>query len=70
MIDLLIEITPEFQRGWDAALLAACHWHELHNGASSVLPKSYRKVGNLTALMRSSSDAMSNCAPRSHLERE
>ena len=22
------EITPEFQRGWDAALLAARHWHE------------------------------------------
>jgi hypothetical protein len=21
-------ITPEFQRGWDAALLAARHWHE------------------------------------------
>ncbi len=22
------EIPPEFQRGWDAALLAARHWHE------------------------------------------
>jgi hypothetical protein len=22
------EITPEFQRGWDAALLAARNWHE------------------------------------------
>ncbi len=22
------EITPEFQRGWDAALLAARQWHE------------------------------------------
>ncbi len=22
------EITPEFQRGWDAALLAAKFWHE------------------------------------------
>lgn len=22
------EITPEFQLGWDAALLAASHWHE------------------------------------------
>ena len=22
------EITPEFQLGWDAALLAARHWHE------------------------------------------
>jgi hypothetical protein len=22
------EITPEFQRGWDAALVAARHWHE------------------------------------------
>ena len=22
------ETTPEFQRGWDAALLAVRHWHE------------------------------------------
>jgi hypothetical protein len=22
------DITPEFQRGWDAALLAARYWHE------------------------------------------
>ena len=28
MADQLSEITPEFQRGWDAALLAARHWHE------------------------------------------
>lgn len=28
MTDALNEITPEFQRGWDAALLAARYWHE------------------------------------------
>ncbi len=28
MTDPPAEITPEFQRGWDAALLAARHWHE------------------------------------------
>ena len=28
MPDPLAEITPEFQRGWDEALLAARHWHE------------------------------------------
>ena len=28
MTDLNTEITPEFQRGWDAALVAARHWHE------------------------------------------
>jgi hypothetical protein len=28
MTDPFTEITPEFQRGWDAALLAARHWHE------------------------------------------
>ena len=28
MTDPLTEITPEFQRGWDAALLAARFWHE------------------------------------------
>ncbi len=22
------ELTPDFRRGWDAALLAARHWHE------------------------------------------
>ncbi len=24
----MTETTPEFQRGWDAALLAVRHWHE------------------------------------------
>jgi hypothetical protein len=28
MADPPTEITPEFQLGWDAALLAARHWHE------------------------------------------
>lgn len=28
MTDPLTDITPEFQRGWDAALLAARFWHE------------------------------------------
>ncbi len=28
MTDPLTEITPEFRRGWDAALLAARQWHE------------------------------------------
>ena len=28
MTDPSAEITPEFQRGWDAALLAVRHWHE------------------------------------------
>jgi hypothetical protein len=28
MTDPVIEITPEFQRGWDAALKAARIWHE------------------------------------------
>ena len=28
MTSPLTEITPEFQRGWDAALLAARYWHE------------------------------------------
>ena len=28
MTDPTAEITPEFQRGWDAALLAARDWHE------------------------------------------
>jgi hypothetical protein len=28
MTDPSTEITPEFQRGWDAALLAVRYWHE------------------------------------------
>jgi hypothetical protein len=28
MTDPVTRITPEFQRGWDAALLAARQWHE------------------------------------------
>ena len=28
MTDQSAEITPEFQRGWNAALLAARQWHE------------------------------------------
>jgi hypothetical protein len=28
MTDASAEITPEFQRGWDAALSAARYWHE------------------------------------------
>jgi len=28
MHDPYAEITPEFRRGWDAALLAARSWHE------------------------------------------
>jgi hypothetical protein len=28
MTDPVAEITPEFLRGWDAALMAARHWHE------------------------------------------
>jgi hypothetical protein len=28
MIDPRTEVTPEFQRGWDAALMAARRWHE------------------------------------------
>lgn len=28
MTDSLPDITPDFQRGWDAALLAARDWHE------------------------------------------
>ena len=28
MTDAATEITPEFQRGWDAALMAVRSWHE------------------------------------------
>jgi hypothetical protein len=28
MTDQVTEISPEFQRGWDAALMAARAWHE------------------------------------------
>ena len=28
MADPLSQITPEFQRGWDAAVMAVRYWHE------------------------------------------
>jgi hypothetical protein len=28
MTDPVAQITPDFQRGWDAAILAAREWHE------------------------------------------
>jgi hypothetical protein len=43
------EITPEFQRGWDAALLAVRQWHEAQSSKTLVqarhsrFPKNYER---------------------------
>ena len=37
-----VEITAEFQRGWDAALLAARYWHEAQGQKALVLSRRSR----------------------------
>lgn len=41
------EITAEFQKGWDAALLAARHWHESQAHQALVLSRRSRFPKNL-----------------------
>lgn len=41
------EITAEFQRGWDAALLAARHWHEAQATKAMALSRRSRFPKNL-----------------------
>lgn len=47
MTDHPPESTPEFQRGWDAALLAARHWHESQAKKALVLARRSRFPKNL-----------------------
>jgi hypothetical protein len=41
------EITPEFKRGWDAALLAARRWHEAEASKTLVQARRSRFPKNL-----------------------
>ena len=41
------EMTPEFQRGWDAAILAARRWHEARAKQSLVQARRSRFPKNL-----------------------
>ena len=41
------EITPEFQLGWDAALLAARYWHESQAKKALILARRNRFPKNL-----------------------
>ena len=49
MTDSVAAITPEFQRGWDAALMAVRSWHEseakkaLIQGRHSRFPKNFER---------------------------
>ena len=47
MTSPLTEITPEFQRGWDAALLAARYWHESQAKKILIQARRYRFPKNL-----------------------
>ena len=47
MADLLMEITPEFQRGWDAAIAAVRSWHESQAKKASVQARRSRFPKNL-----------------------
>ena len=41
------EITPEFQRGWDAAILAMRNWHELQAKKTLIQARRSRFPKNL-----------------------
>ena len=41
------EVTPEFQRGWDAALVAARNWHELQAQKTLIQARRSRFPKNL-----------------------
>jgi hypothetical protein len=47
MTDTPTRITPEFQRGWDAALLAVRQWHESQAKRTLVLARRNRFPKNL-----------------------
>lgn len=47
MMNPLIEITPDFLRGWNAALLAARHWHESQAKKTLIQAKRNRFPKNL-----------------------
>ena len=47
MTETSTEATPEFQRGWAAAMLAARHWHESQAKKALVLARRSRFPKNL-----------------------
>ena len=47
MTDFAAAITPEFQLGWDAALLAAQRWHEAQAKKTLIQAKRSRFPKNL-----------------------
>jgi hypothetical protein len=60
------EITPEFQRGWDAALQAARAWHESQASKSLVQARRSRFPKNLereAEIRRESADLIVMLSP-------
>jgi hypothetical protein len=47
MADHFAQITPEFQRGWDAALLAVRSWHDSQAKKTLILARRSRFPKNL-----------------------
>ena len=47
MTDPVTEITPEFQRGWDAALMAVRSWHESESKKALIQARRNRFPKNL-----------------------
>ena len=47
MTDPFAEITPEFERGWDAALLAVRYWHESQAKKTLIQARRHRFPKNL-----------------------
>jgi hypothetical protein len=66
MTDPVTDITPEFQRGWDAALMAARAWHEsqaqkaLIQSRRSRFPKNFEREAEVH---RKSAEMIINLSP-------
>lgn len=58
--------SPEFKRGWDAAIAAARHWHEAQAAQALVLARRTRFPKNLEReadVHRRSAEMMGSLAP-------
>jgi hypothetical protein len=66
MIDPVTEITPEFQQGWDAALMAARIWHRsqaqkaLIQARRSRFPKNFEREAEVR---RRSAETITTLSP-------
>src|SRR5689334_9684849 len=66
MIDPCTKVTPDFQRGWDAALLAARNWHDSQAKKTLIQARRDRFPKNLervAAVHQRSAEMIANLSP-------